>query len=747
MRTGALTTALRETFAVFEATAAGRPLTTSEVATALDLGRRSTYDRLDRLASQGRIETKAVGANGRVWWLPPGASADGGPRGDTLDTRRSFDSALGPEACGTGHSPRGRVAPDAELPHVFTRISDGYFALNEDWRVTHLNDRVATLLGLERAELQGEVLWAASPSAIGEAFEPLAVDGHLPDERREFEAYFEPLDTWLEVAAYPAERGLSVYVTHISDRKRRQQELEQYETIVETVDDGIYVVDDDARFTMVNEAYEAFVGRSREELLGSHVSTVVDDETVELTERLREDLTDAADSGTVELRMAGADGESHTVEIHYTTLDGDRGGTTGVIRDISERKAYEERLERQRTNLAVLDDINTVVRELTADVVEQSTRAEIERTLCTHLAAADSYEFAWFGDVDTVRETVTYRTGAGLETVFDDLTIPMDAAEPGSPRATHHAIETGATQVVSEETDDYVAGTVCTHAAGLDDCSVAVIPVVHEQVQYGLLYVYSARAGAFTAEERSVVEQLGGIVGHAIAAIEQQRALLTDDVVEVEFGMERPRQTIGLDYDGDGRVTLDRTVPMGDDRFLLYGTATDDGELLDGLTASFSHWEGYDVVEDTGDAARVQVRVSEPPAIAAVAAHGGQVKEVAFDAGGAYMRVHLSPRRSVRDVVDLVHEAYPSAELLSKRQRSRPSDGSGSVRQVLERTLTDRQRIVVETAYNAGFFESPRLSSGAEIAGVLGITPATFHQHLRKVQQKLVDAVLADAAE
>jgi len=54
-----LTDILRETLDLFEA--GGAPMTTTEVAEQLDLGRRSTYERLERLVDHDRLETKKVG--------------------------------------------------------------------------------------------------------------------------------------------------------------------------------------------------------------------------------------------------------------------------------------------------------------------------------------------------------------------------------------------------------------------------------------------------------------------------------------------------------------------------------------------------------------------------------------------------------------------------------------------------------------------------------------------------------------
>jgi len=46
-------------------------LTTVEVADAISLGRRGTFDRLKHLSNEGEIRMKKVGETGAVWWYPP----------------------------------------------------------------------------------------------------------------------------------------------------------------------------------------------------------------------------------------------------------------------------------------------------------------------------------------------------------------------------------------------------------------------------------------------------------------------------------------------------------------------------------------------------------------------------------------------------------------------------------------------------------------------------------------------------
>ena len=56
---------------VFERRAApAESLSTREVADALECARRTAYERLSVLADEGRLDTKKVGSQVRIWWLP-----------------------------------------------------------------------------------------------------------------------------------------------------------------------------------------------------------------------------------------------------------------------------------------------------------------------------------------------------------------------------------------------------------------------------------------------------------------------------------------------------------------------------------------------------------------------------------------------------------------------------------------------------------------------------------------------------
>jgi DNA-binding CsgD family transcriptional regulator len=66
-----------------------------------------------------------------------------------------------------------------------------------------------------------------------------------------------------------------------------------------------------------------------------------------------------------------------------------------------------------------------------------------------------------------------------------------------------------------------------------------------------------------------------------------------------------------------------------------------------------------------------------------------------------------------------------------------PSDGTDPLAE-----LTDRQREVLATAHEGGFFERPKAANSDELAATLDITRSTFLQHLRAAERKVFDALL-----
>ncbi|WP_224269203.1 ATP-binding protein [Haloprofundus salinisoli] len=117
---------------------------------------------------------------------------------------------------------------EAEFEEMVGRVSDAFYALDDEFRFTHVNERAAELLQHSREELLGKNLWEVFPSAaeIDEVWEAF----HTARETQEatsYELYYDTLDFWVEANIYPSETGVSVYFRDITEQVEREQALEK----------------------------------------------------------------------------------------------------------------------------------------------------------------------------------------------------------------------------------------------------------------------------------------------------------------------------------------------------------------------------------------------------------------------------------------------------------------------------------------------------------------------------------------
>ncbi|RKD88934.1 PAS domain S-box protein [Halopiger aswanensis] len=256
---------------------------------------------------------------------------------------------------------------ETELNGILGRISDAFYALDDDWQLTHLNDRAAELLGQPAEELLGREIWDVLPETDDEIYRTKFRTAMETQEPLNFEVYEDGTESWLEFSVYPSESGLSIYFRDVTARVEREQELTKYETIVETINDGIYVKDEDGYFTMVNEAYAELTGYDRTELVGEHASLVVDEETI--TESRDQIAAGVEAPPAMETELQTASGDRVPVEGTFATLQtGDSHEEIGVVRDVTERKererALRERERRLKEHKEFTDDVLNAVDDL-----------------------------------------------------------------------------------------------------------------------------------------------------------------------------------------------------------------------------------------------------------------------------------------------------------------------------------------------------------------------------------------------
>jgi PAS domain S-box-containing protein len=117
---------------------------------------------------------------------------------------------------------------DQQKATILESISDGFFSLDRDWRVTFINTQGEKLLGKTRAEVVGRVLWDVFPEARDSRFQNEYEKAAKEQSAVHFEEYYPPHAAWYGVHAYPTPVGLSVYFTNVTERRRSEEELKRH---------------------------------------------------------------------------------------------------------------------------------------------------------------------------------------------------------------------------------------------------------------------------------------------------------------------------------------------------------------------------------------------------------------------------------------------------------------------------------------------------------------------------------------
>lgn len=131
-------------------------------------------------------------------------------------------------AIGVAFDSTTRQHGEAHTARLLEAMPTAFFSVDPDWRFTYLNHEAERLLGKDRADVVGRVLWEVFPDALDSPFEEHYRAAAATGRPVTFDAYYPaPLDTWYEARAWPGPDGLSVYFQDITPRRRAQELAER----------------------------------------------------------------------------------------------------------------------------------------------------------------------------------------------------------------------------------------------------------------------------------------------------------------------------------------------------------------------------------------------------------------------------------------------------------------------------------------------------------------------------------------
>ncbi|MEC0264536.1 PAS domain S-box protein [Paenibacillus anseongense] len=230
-----------------------------------------------------------------------------------------------------------------ELFNVFDRVTDAFFAVNNDWVFTYMNNEATKLLFCAQPDLIGKCLWNEFQVDSNLSFYEHYYKAMNEQVTVEFEAYFPHLEKWFDVRVYPSSNGLSVYFKDITSKKKVLLRKEQhYESLFKYNPDAVFSFDLKGNYLSVNPATERLLGYREDELLSMTFVPLIPPEELEKTKTF---FAEAAKGITQHYETRAYHKNGKILDVKVTNMpiivNNEPVGVYGVARDITQENKNE----------------------------------------------------------------------------------------------------------------------------------------------------------------------------------------------------------------------------------------------------------------------------------------------------------------------------------------------------------------------------------------------------------------------
>ncbi|WP_079434266.1 bifunctional diguanylate cyclase/phosphodiesterase [Zoogloea sp. LCSB751] len=245
---------------------------------------------------------------------------------------------------------------DELLPSLIRNALIGIYIIQDDL-FRYANPRFAEMFGYTQAEICGRLGPTALivpedrckvSEAISRRLHHGADTAHYTFRGRRKDGSQIELEVFgnrTEFDGRPAIIGILVDITSRCSAERiAREQLHFIGQLIEAIPSPLFFKDERARYLGCNKAFEAFIGKPREALIGRSVFEISPPELAARYHEADQALFDHPGVQTYEALVASADGRNRDVIFNKATYfksDGSLGGLVGVITDITDRKQTE----------------------------------------------------------------------------------------------------------------------------------------------------------------------------------------------------------------------------------------------------------------------------------------------------------------------------------------------------------------------------------------------------------------------
>lgn len=218
-------------------------------------------------------------------------------------------------------------------------------------------------------------------------------------------------------------------------------------------------------------------------------------------------------------------------------------------------------------------------------------------------------------------------------------------------------------------------------------------------------------------------------------------------VVVVEFELSDLKYPfVKLSKEQECRVSLVKIFPRGPGKYTEYFSIHGaDIESIRAIAES-SELVEPNMVAEYNDTAVIEFVVSGFCPAADLCREGAIPQSLSSEDGEGHITAEIPQSNQPSIAIESFLDNHPSVRMVSKRTEDRltPIFTRDEMEKTVDERLTDRQREVLELAFEEGYYDPTSSTTGEQLGEMLGISPATVSQHRRAAERKLIKILLQE---
>ena len=467
------------------------------------------------------------------------------------------------------------------LEPFLSLMPDAAIVVGEDGTIASVNEQAETLFGYDPGELCGRGVEVLVPERFRHEHRHHRSEYAVAPKAREMGAGLEltgrrrdgtefPVDISLAPLAGHERQFVVVSIRDASERRAATATASQLAAIVHSSQDGIISTSPEGIITSWNPGAERLFHYASADIVGSHVSRLLDNDASEDLEALLAAALAGEPSIPRDTRWLTQTGARLDVALSVSLLHGHGGQTLGfalLMRDITERKAAEVELRRALVARERSERQQSVTSEIRLALLSEIPISEVLDLTCARaceLLGAENTAVALLTDGELRIDAATHAHLVGV-------VLPIDASLSG------RAVTTRAPQRLASLAADSLFDL--RPLRPVPEGPALAVPIASGDVVHGAISLARpAHAPLITDDDADVLQRiadqvaLGLELGKArdlrdrMLLIDDRERIahsLHDDVIQQLFGMSLRLQNLaGLS--GDRRIA-DQVSAMIDD--------------------------------------------------------------------------------------------------------------------------------------------------------------------------------------